>query len=69
MEKFNSEYMYTPVHSYLEHSDFFRLSDKGISVVTYDISLGYQHLIHEENIQTGCCNSIWFLIKIKLERP
>ena len=25
--------------------------------------------IHEENIQTGCCNSIWFLIKIKLEHP
>ena len=67
MEKFNSEYIRNPVHSCLEHS--FRLSDKDIAVVTYDISLEYQHLIHEENIQTGCCNSIWFLIKIKLERP
>ena len=67
MEKFNSEYIRTPVHSYLEHS--FRLLGKGSAVVTCDILLEYQHLIHEENIQTGCCNSIWFLIKIKLERP
>ena len=62
MEKFNSEYIRTPVHS-------FRLLGKGSAVVTCDILLEYQHLIHEENIQTGCCNSIWFLIKIKLERP